>query len=74
MATAVLPVSVPARKQPRPGQGGFEAHGLSEGEAWVRAIAEIVSSMVDLSRKTKTPSGPPRAASTVSHVRRSWLK
>ncbi|RXH77769.1 hypothetical protein DVH24_039740 [Malus domestica] len=49
MATAVLPVS--ERKQPRPGRGGFEAHGLSEEEARVRAIAEIVSSMVDLSRK-----------------------
>ncbi|KAM3002125.1 hypothetical protein FF2_038324 [Malus domestica] len=45
MATAVLPVSVPARKQPRPGQGGFEAHGLSEEEAWVRAIAEIAKTV-----------------------------
>lgn len=39
------------RKTPRPGKGGFEAHGLSEEEARVRAIAEIVNSMVDLSRK-----------------------
>ncbi|KAM2389531.1 hypothetical protein ACFXTH_038825 [Malus domestica] len=45
MATAVLPVSVPARKQTRPGQGGFEAHGLSEEEAWVRAIAEIAKTV-----------------------------
>ncbi|KAG5035711.1 hypothetical protein JHK87_010621 [Glycine soja] len=39
------------RKAPRPGKGGYEAHGLSEEEARVRAIAEIVSSMVDLSHK-----------------------
>ncbi|KAB2633231.1 elongator complex protein 3 [Pyrus ussuriensis x Pyrus communis] len=39
MATAVLPVSEPARKQPQPGRGP------------VRSIAEIVSSMVNLSRK-----------------------
>ncbi|CAB4310983.1 unnamed protein product [Prunus armeniaca] len=51
MATEVLAVSEPTRKQPRPGRGGFEAHGLSEEEARVRAIAEIVSAMVDLSRK-----------------------
>ncbi|KAM1788738.1 hypothetical protein ACFX11_038984 [Malus domestica] len=51
MATAMLPISEPARKQPRPGRGGFDAHGPSEKEARVRAIAEIVSSMVDLSRK-----------------------
>ena len=39
------------RKLPKPGWGGFEAHRLSEEEARVRAIAEIVNSMVDLSRK-----------------------
>ncbi|KAL5070344.1 hypothetical protein RYX36_021231 [Vicia faba] len=40
-----------ARKAPRPGKGGFEGHGLTEEEARVRAIAEIVNSMVDLSHK-----------------------
>lgn len=40
-----------ARKLPRPGRGGFIAHGLTEEEARVKAIAEIVSTMVDLSRK-----------------------
>lgn len=42
------------KKQPRPGRGGFQAHGLTEEEARVRAIAEIVNSMVDLSRKNQT--------------------
>ncbi|KAM1786016.1 hypothetical protein ACFX12_038850 [Malus domestica] len=51
MATAVLPVSEPARKQPRPSRSGFQAHGPFEEEARIRAIVEIVSSMVDLSRK-----------------------
>jgi elongator complex protein 3 len=50
MATAAVAVEL-TRKQPRPGRGGFEAHGLTEEEARVRAIAEIVNSMVDLSRK-----------------------
>lgn len=49
MATAVVAES--NRKLPRPGRGGFEGHGFSEEEARVRAIAEIVNSMVDLSRK-----------------------
>ncbi|KAL1540863.1 Elongator complex protein 3 [Salvia divinorum] len=40
-----------ARKLPRPGRGGVIGHGLSEEEARVKAIAEIVSTMVDLSRK-----------------------
>lgn len=48
MATAMV---AEPRKQPRPGRGGFEAHGLTEEEARVRAITEIVNSMVDLSRK-----------------------
>ena len=48
MATAMV---AEPRKVPKPGRGGFEAHGLSEEEARVRAIAEIVNSMVDLSRK-----------------------
>ncbi|GAU35870.1 hypothetical protein TSUD_383620 [Trifolium subterraneum] len=30
------------KKAPRPGKGGFEGHGLTEEEARVRAIAEIV--------------------------------
>ncbi|XP_044509489.1 elongator complex protein 3 isoform X2 [Mangifera indica] len=51
MATAALQDS---RKQPRPGRGGFQAHGLTEEEARVRAIAEIVNTMVDLSRKNQT--------------------
>ncbi|KAL6177581.1 hypothetical protein ACLB2K_049107 [Fragaria x ananassa] len=55
MATAVVAAAAdPIRKQPRPGRGGFEAHGLSEEEARVRAIAEIVGSMVDLSRRGET--------------------
>lgn len=51
MATVGVAESASTRKLPRPGRGGFEAHGLSEEEARVRAIAEIVGSMVDLSRK-----------------------
>ncbi|MBA0831285.1 hypothetical protein Goarm_015760, partial [Gossypium armourianum] len=42
------------KKLPRPGRGGFQAHGLTEEEARVRAIAEIVNSMVELSRKNQT--------------------
>ncbi|KAF2314150.1 hypothetical protein GH714_023732 [Hevea brasiliensis] len=51
MATAVISES---KKAPRPGRGGYQAHGLSEEEARVRAIAEIVNSMVELSRKNLT--------------------
>ncbi|OWM65471.1 hypothetical protein CDL15_Pgr009061 [Punica granatum] len=51
MATAAV---AEPRKLPRPGRGGYQAHGLTEEEARVRAIAEIVSSMVDLSRKGET--------------------
>ncbi|PSR89500.1 Elongator complex protein [Actinidia chinensis var. chinensis] len=40
-----------SRKLPRPGRGGVVSHGLSEEEARVRAIAEIVNTMVDLSRR-----------------------
>ena len=43
MAIAVLPVSEPARKQPRPGRRRFEAHGLFEEESRIRAIVEIAS-------------------------------
>ncbi|KAJ4823386.1 hypothetical protein Tsubulata_023428, partial [Turnera subulata] len=42
------------KKLPRPGKGGYQSHGLTEEEARVRAIAEIVNSMVDLSRKNQT--------------------
>lgn len=51
MATAVIQDT---KKLPRPGRGGFQAHGLTEEEARVRAIAEIVNSMVELSRKNET--------------------
>ncbi|KAH1080146.1 hypothetical protein J1N35_019907 [Gossypium stocksii] len=52
MATAVI--APDPKKLPRPGRGGFQAHGLTEEEARVRAIAEIVNSMVELSRKNQT--------------------
>ncbi|KAK3043318.1 hypothetical protein RJ639_002561 [Escallonia herrerae] len=48
MATAAV---AEPRKLPRPGRGGVVSHGLSEEEARVRAIAEIVNSMVELSHK-----------------------
>ncbi|KAG6386787.1 hypothetical protein SASPL_151961 [Salvia splendens] len=48
---AAVEVMPEARKLPRPGRGGVIGHGLSEEEARVKAIAEIVSTMVDLSRK-----------------------
>ncbi|KAB5532103.1 hypothetical protein DKX38_018773 [Salix brachista] len=51
MATAVI---TDTKKLPRPGRGGYQPHGLTEEEARVRAIAEIVNSMVDLSRKKQT--------------------
>ncbi|KAL6584371.1 Elongator complex protein 3 [Orobanche minor] len=51
-AAAVEAASMPeTRKIPRPGRGGVILHGLSEEEARVKAIAEIVSTMVYLSRK-----------------------
>ncbi|KAK2632606.1 hypothetical protein EUGRSUZ_L01338 [Eucalyptus grandis] len=53
MAAAAVAVAE-TRRQPRPGGGGFQAHGLTEEEARVRAIGEIVSAMVDLSRKGET--------------------
>ncbi|KAK8692998.1 hypothetical protein V6N13_070598 [Hibiscus sabdariffa] len=52
MATAVI--APDPKRLPRPGRGGFQAHGLTEEEARVRAIAEIVNSMVELSRKNQT--------------------
>lgn len=48
MATAM--VAVDTRKLPRPGRGGVISQGLSEEESRVRAIAEIVNNMVELSR------------------------
>ncbi|KAM7480122.1 hypothetical protein LguiA_028335 [Lonicera macranthoides] len=48
MATAVV---AEPRKLPRPGRGGVVSHGLSEEEARVRAIAEIVNNMIELSHK-----------------------
>ncbi|TYI18037.1 hypothetical protein ES332_A07G063000v1 [Gossypium tomentosum] len=51
MATAAIDPEL--KKLPRPGRGGFQAHGLTEEEARVRAIAEIVNSMVELSRKNQ---------------------
>ncbi|KAL9663315.1 hypothetical protein QQ045_028155 [Rhodiola kirilowii] len=53
MATAAV-ISSDERKLPRPGRGGVFNHGLSEEEARVRAIAEIVNSMVELSRANQT--------------------
>lgn len=41
------------RKLPRPGRGGVVSLGLTEEEARVRAITEIVNNMVELSRKGK---------------------
>ncbi|XP_028072767.1 elongator complex protein 3-like [Camellia sinensis] len=51
MATAAVADS---RKLPRPGRGGVISHNLTEEEARVRAIAEIVNNMVDLSRRGDT--------------------
>ena len=48
MATAMV---VESRKLPRPGRGGVVSHGLTEEEARVRAIGEIVNSMVELSHR-----------------------
>ncbi|KAH0890296.1 hypothetical protein HID58_052725, partial [Brassica napus] len=46
MATAVV-MNGESKKQPRPGRGGFEGRGLTEEEARVRAISEIVSTMIE---------------------------
>ncbi|KVH98785.1 Acyl-CoA N-acyltransferase, partial [Cynara cardunculus var. scolymus] len=48
MATAM--VATDTRKLPRPGRGGVISQGLTEEESRVRAIAEIVNNMVELSR------------------------
>ncbi|KAF9667979.1 hypothetical protein SADUNF_Sadunf15G0079200 [Salix dunnii] len=50
MATAVV---TETKKLSRPGRG-YQPYGLTEEEARVRAIAEIVNSMADLSRKNQT--------------------
>lgn len=51
MATAEVAES---RKLPRPGRGGVVSHNLTEEEARVKAIAEIVNNMVDQSRRGDT--------------------
>ncbi|KAM7484756.1 hypothetical protein LguiA_000765 [Lonicera macranthoides] len=55
MATAVV---AEPRKLPRPGRGGVVLHGLSEEEARVTAIAEIVNNMVELSQKGENVDSP----------------
>lgn len=52
MAAAAVAVAE-TRKLPRPGRGGVVSLGLTEEEARVRAITEIVNNMVELSRKGK---------------------
>ncbi|XP_049359486.1 elongator complex protein 3 [Solanum verrucosum] len=51
MAAAVAVAET--RKLPRPGRGGVVSLGLTNEEARVRAITEIVNNMVELSRKGK---------------------
>ncbi|XXG49607.1 hypothetical protein AAC387_Pa02g3743 [Persea americana] len=46
--------STQLRKKPNPGGGGVLSHSLSDEEARVRAIAEIVNSIVKLSRSGET--------------------
>ncbi|KAJ8536597.1 hypothetical protein K7X08_034998 [Anisodus acutangulus] len=54
MAAAAAAAAVAdTRKLPRPGRGGIVSLGLTEEEARVRAITEIVNGMVELSRKGK---------------------
>ena len=51
-AAAVAAPEQPRRRKPTPGRGGVVLPaGLSEEEARVRAIAEIVSAMGELSRR-----------------------
>lgn len=52
MATAVV-MNGESKKLPRPGRGGFQARGLTEEEARVRAISEIVSSMIERSHRNE---------------------
>lgn len=49
MATTTATVTTDTRKLPRPGRGGVISLGLTEEESRVRAIAEIVNNMVELS-------------------------
>lgn len=51
-ATAVV-MNGELKKQPRPGRGGFQGRGLTEEEARVRAISEIVSSMIERSHRNE---------------------
>ncbi|KAD5803088.1 hypothetical protein E3N88_14448 [Mikania micrantha] len=50
MPPATMTVTTDTRKLPRPGRGGVISQGLTEEESRVRAIAEIVNNMVELSR------------------------
>ncbi|KAK1319892.1 Elongator complex protein 3 [Acorus calamus] len=54
MASAEVETVPTTRRRPAPGEGGYAPHGLSEEEARVRAIAEIVSQMSELSRLGET--------------------
>ncbi|CAL0327646.1 unnamed protein product [Lupinus luteus] len=51
MVVAAVATAIEPRKQSRPQKGCFKAHDLSEDEVCLRAISEIVNSMVDLYRK-----------------------
>ncbi|KAH0933354.1 hypothetical protein HID58_010471 [Brassica napus] len=52
MATAIV-MNGESKKQPRPGRGGFQGRGLTEEEARVRAISEIVSTMIERSHRNE---------------------
>ncbi|XP_059070342.1 elongator complex protein 3-like [Cryptomeria japonica] len=51
--TMAVPVHAKPKKKPTPGRGGVLSHQLTEEEARVRAIAEIVGAMVEGCRKGK---------------------
>ena len=52
MATALV-MNGESKKQPRPGRGGFQGRGRTEEEARVRAISEIVSTMIERSHRNE---------------------
>ncbi|CAH2070798.1 unnamed protein product, partial [Thlaspi arvense] len=52
MATALV-MNGESKKQPRPGRGGFQGRGLTEEEARVRAISEVVSTMIERSHRNE---------------------
>lgn len=54
MAAAATSSPTQPRKLPRPGRGGVISDNLTEEESRVKAIAEIVSQMIDLSKKGET--------------------